>query len=114
MIRRPPRSTRTDNTLSLHDALPISCDPGASDVLTHGFGFIPRSFAFLATSPAAPITPGFEALVQLVIAAITTSTSPLQFSLHATAKRCARSVARRLGTESVSRCRSRWYPTHHT
>src|SRR3546814_3096057 len=23
MIRRPPRSTRTDNTLSLHDALPI-------------------------------------------------------------------------------------------
>src|SRR3546814_3754548 len=24
MIRRPPRSTRTDNTLSLHDALPIS------------------------------------------------------------------------------------------
>src|SRR3546814_9426393 len=24
MIRRPPRSTRTDNTLSLHDALPIT------------------------------------------------------------------------------------------
>src|SRR3546814_5543635 len=24
MIRRPPRSTRTDHTLSLHDALPIS------------------------------------------------------------------------------------------
>src|SRR3546814_21085029 len=23
MIRRPPRSTRTDHTLSLHDALPI-------------------------------------------------------------------------------------------
>src|SRR3546814_4176912 len=23
MIRRPPRATRTDNTLSLHDALPI-------------------------------------------------------------------------------------------
>src|SRR3546814_10335382 len=23
MIRRPPRSTRTDNTLALHDALPI-------------------------------------------------------------------------------------------
>src|SRR3546814_12108702 len=27
MIRRPPRSTRTDNTLSLHDALPISLLP---------------------------------------------------------------------------------------
>src|SRR3546814_9433566 len=26
MIRRPPRSTRSDNTLSLHDALPISLD----------------------------------------------------------------------------------------
>src|SRR3546814_6709154 len=26
MIRRPPRSTRTDTTLSLHDALPISVD----------------------------------------------------------------------------------------
>src|SRR3546814_9319061 len=26
MIRRPPRSTRTDNTLSLHDALPICGD----------------------------------------------------------------------------------------
>src|SRR3546814_10711829 len=25
MIRRPPRSTRTGHTLSLHDALPISC-----------------------------------------------------------------------------------------
>src|SRR3546814_8104176 len=33
MIRRPPRSTRTDTTLSLHDALPISYVPGkaASD-----------------------------------------------------------------------------------
>src|SRR3546814_11847623 len=28
MIRRPPRSTRTGHTLSLHDALPIwSCSP---------------------------------------------------------------------------------------
>src|SRR3546814_17094594 len=26
MIRRPPRSTRTDTRLSLHDALPISVD----------------------------------------------------------------------------------------
>src|SRR3546814_4343872 len=26
MIRRPPRSTRTDTPLSLHDALPISCE----------------------------------------------------------------------------------------
>src|SRR3546814_7322911 len=32
MIRRPPRSTRTDTTLSLHDALPISgCSRGVTD-----------------------------------------------------------------------------------
>src|SRR3546814_12191748 len=31
MIRRPPRSTRTDNTLSLHDALPISRDAPGRD-----------------------------------------------------------------------------------
>src|SRR3546814_17296213 len=32
-IRRPPRSTRTDTTLSLHDALPISiARPGALNV----------------------------------------------------------------------------------
>src|SRR3546814_17322160 len=27
MIRRPPRSTRTDTTLPLHDALPVSAEP---------------------------------------------------------------------------------------
>src|SRR3546814_5477542 len=35
MIRRPPRSTRTDTTLSLHDALPISDVTGARP---HGGG----------------------------------------------------------------------------
>src|SRR6266571_4596825 len=47
-------------------------DPGASEVLTHGFDPNPRSTAFLARSPAAIITEGFDVFVQLVMAAITT------------------------------------------
>src|SRR6266498_3396569 len=47
-------------------------EPGASEVLTHGLDWSPRSAAFLASSPAAIITEGLEVLVQLVIAAITT------------------------------------------
>src|SRR3989442_8673434 len=47
-------------------------EPGASDVLTHGFVASPRSTAFLASSPAAIITRGFDVLVQLVMAAIAT------------------------------------------
>src|SRR5579863_3928968 len=50
-------------------------DPGASDVFTHGFVASPRSTALLATRPAATRTCGLEVLVQLVIAAITTSPS---------------------------------------
>jgi hypothetical protein len=47
-------------------------DPGASEVLTHGFDVSPRSTAFLARRPAAIITEGLDVLVQLVMAAITT------------------------------------------
>src|SRR5688572_14163938 len=47
-------------------------EPGASDVFTHGLRCRPRSTAFRARSPAASITAGFEVLVQLVIAAMTT------------------------------------------
>ncbi len=49
--------------------------PGASEVLTHGLTVRPLACAFLATSPAATSTLGFEVLVQLVIAAITTAPS---------------------------------------
>src|SRR3954468_15569766 len=47
-------------------------DPGARLVFTHGCRVRPRSNAFFASSPAPIITLGFEVLVQLVIAAITT------------------------------------------
>src|SRR3954449_10729677 len=47
-------------------------DPGASVVFTQGLVVSPRSTAFLASSAAPIITCGLEALVQEVIAAITT------------------------------------------
>src|SRR3954447_20404065 len=50
-----------------------TCDPGASEVFTQGFGFSPLACALRATSPAATSTDGFDVFVQEVIAAITTS-----------------------------------------
>ena len=47
-------------------------EPGARLALTQGLVARPFSTAFLASSPAATITEGFDVLVQLVIAAITT------------------------------------------
>ena len=48
-------------------------EPGARLVLTHGFTVSPRSTALRASRPAPIMTLGFEVLVQLVIAAITTA-----------------------------------------
>ena len=48
-------------------------EPGASEVLTHGLERSPRATALRASTPAPTITEGLEVLVQLVIAAITTS-----------------------------------------
>src|SRR6201999_3864665 len=50
-----------------------TCDPGASEVFTHGFGFSPFAFALRATSPAATSTDGLAVLVHDVVAAITRS-----------------------------------------
>src|SRR6266568_256180 len=47
-------------------------EPGARLVFTQDRVWRPFSTAFLAANPAATITDGFEVLVQLVIAAITT------------------------------------------
>ena len=47
-------------------------EPGARLAFTQGLVFKPFSTAFLASRPAATITDGFDVLVQLVIAAITT------------------------------------------
>src|SRR5215472_14636901 len=53
-----------------------TCEPGASEVLTHGLGLRPRAAALRASRPAATITLGLEVLVQDVIAAMTTSPWP--------------------------------------
>jgi hypothetical protein len=50
-------------------------EPGASDVFTHGLEVSPRATARCARRPAATMTWGFEVLVQLVMAAMTTSPS---------------------------------------
>lgn len=47
-------------------------DPGERDVLTRGETFNPLARAFRARTAEASITLGFEVLVQLVIAAMTT------------------------------------------
>src|SRR6266699_1614102 len=66
-------------TLSLHDALPISattCEPGASEVFTHGLTVKPFATALRASSPAPIMTLGFDVLVHEVMAAMTTSPWP--------------------------------------
>src|SRR5258708_25766023 len=55
---------------------PTTCEPGASDVLTHGFTVSPLAAALRASRPAPTITDGFEVFVHDVIAAITTSPWP--------------------------------------
>ena len=51
-------------------------EPGASEVLMWGDTVRPASTAFLASKPAASSTLGLEVLVQLVMAAISTSPWP--------------------------------------
>ena len=76
-------------------------EPGASDVFTHGFRVSPFSTALRASRPAPIITDGFEVLVQLVIAAITTrpwssSTSSPSSSLTITGSASCSAIAARL------------------
>src|SRR3546814_7799051 len=54
MIRRPPRSTRTD-TLSLHDALPISCSALAPAIASASAADAAASAAEIAAASAAAI-----------------------------------------------------------
>src|SRR5262245_472001 len=74
-----PYPTTLKRMASRLGSTPASCrysvttlEPGARLVFTHGCVLSPRSAAFLASRPAARSTDGFEVLVQLVMAAITT------------------------------------------
>src|SRR5947209_19973548 len=75
-----PKPTRLKPSLSRSFCRPdlsrysaTTCEPGASEVLTHGFTVNPLAAAFCASNPAPTITFGLEVLVHEVIAAITTS-----------------------------------------
>ncbi len=75
-----PKPTRLKPSLSRSvwrpDFLKYSatiCEPGASDVLTHGFVLRPLATALRASRPAASMTLGLDVFVHDVIAAITTS-----------------------------------------
>ena len=89
-------------------------EPGASEVFTQGLRSSPCSTALLASSPAPIITEGFEVLVQLVIAAITTrpwssSTSSPSSSVTITGLRLALGDRRQaLALASAARTRAGW------
>src|SRR5580692_6147640 len=70
-----------------------TCEPGASDVFTHGFTVSPLATALRANSPAATITLGLEVLVHDVIAAITTSPLPSVCLRPSTGTRLSNSAA---------------------
>ena len=59
-------------------------EPGAKDVLTHGFVSRPSSTAFLANNPAAIKTLGFDVFVHEVMAAINILPSFISKSLFET------------------------------
>src|SRR5439155_16129898 len=64
-------------------------EPGASEVLTQGWTCKPRSTAFFASKPAPSMTEGFDVLVQLVIAAMTTEPWSREYSPCASWRRTA-------------------------
>src|SRR5207244_2071263 len=75
-----PKPTRLKPSLSRSVCRPdlarysaTTCEPGASEVFTHGLTLRPLAAALRASRPAPTITLGFEVLVHDVMAAITTS-----------------------------------------
>src|ERR1700684_4676215 len=78
-----PKPTRLKPSLSrsfckpdLFKYSPTTCEPGASEVFTHGLTVRPRAIASRAKSPAAIMTLGFEVLVQGGIGAMRRSPRP--------------------------------------
>src|SRR5580658_9983476 len=82
-------------------------EPGASDVLTQGLDRSPRATAFLASRPAATRTWGFEVLVQLVMAAMTTSPSVIRWCGAAAGSDAASAGVRSIATRNDSLAESR-------
>src|SRR5713101_1101354 len=82
---------------------PTTWEPGASEVLTHGFTVRPLATALRASRPAPTMTEGFDVLVQDVIAAITTSPWPRSCLRPSTGTRLdAPALAKSLSSEVAS------------
>src|SRR3546814_13149204 len=125
MIRRPPRSTRTD-TLFPYTTLFRSCHGcGEGFVLLFGAGstrlrrlaildatFVAKVAAFLRTALGFG---GIALLVELflhIASGFFCFAFDAHFHLHLLMVVKPRSEERRVGKECVSTCRSRWSPYH--
>src|SRR5262249_4810218 len=95
-----PKPTRLNPSLSRSFCSPdlsrysaTTCEPGASDVFTHGLTVSPFCAALRASRPAPIITLGFDVLVHEVMAAMTTSPWPRSWLRPATGTRLSASAA---------------------
>src|SRR5262245_19196122 len=82
--RLKPSPSRSCCSPDLSRYSATTCEPGASEVFTHGFTVRPFATALRASRPAPIITLGFDVLVHDVIAAITTSPWPRSCSRPST------------------------------
>src|SRR3546814_16683348 len=109
MIRRPPRSTRTD-TLFPYTTLFRS---GQGVLRLVGIG-VPLVWALGAL--AAHFIGGLSWPISVLLGAMLVITGPTVITpllrQAKLARRTARSEERRVGKASVSQCRSRWSPYH--
>src|SRR5579883_3211299 len=94
-----PKATRLKPSLSRSSCSPdlsryseTTCDPGASEVLTHGLVVSLLETALRASRPAPIMTLGLDVLVQEVIAAITTSPCPRSCERPSTGSRLPSSL----------------------
>src|SRR3546814_14086767 len=119
MIRRPPRSTRTD-TLSLHDALPIYRLGhlgiiGGGDAKPHlniAVGVHQIGSELLLQLEIAGLVLAVAVAIHLMRRLARRSFHPLRPVMGGFGRAAAqhRSEERRVGKECVSTCRSRWSP----
>src|SRR3546814_17427419 len=126
IIRRPPRSTRTD-TLFPYTTLFRSCEGKRCKAIVFASSLNPVSadrYRFTAPS-SAPIVKGFEASYRrmgalkcdILISAHPDNAGAGRYgsgsgACRSYAERSRRSEERRVGKGCVSTCRSRWSPYH--
>src|SRR6185312_13503838 len=90
-LKPSPSRSFCNPDLSRYSA--TTCEPGASEVFTHGLTVRPFLSALRANSAAPIMTLGFDVLVHDVIAAITTSPWPRSCFRSSTGKRLVSSAA---------------------